>query len=135
MTSFGWLVEPAAFPWVALVIGLCIGSFLNVVIHRLPKMLEREWREECAALAGQEPPKAERYNLVVPRSACPSCGHKITALENVPLLSWAFLRGKCSACRAPISAKYPLVELIAGVGAAYSAWAFDATLAAAGAAI
>ena len=109
-------------PWLAFAFGLCIGSFLNVVIHRLPKMLEREWRAECAELAradgaapaGQELPKEEPYNLVVPRSACPSCGHKITALENVPLVSWAFLRGKCSSCKAKISAKYPLVELLAG---------------------
>jgi leader peptidase (prepilin peptidase)/N-methyltransferase len=130
----GWLFQPAVLPWLALVFGLCIGSFLNVVIHRLPKMLEREWRAECASLNGQEAPKEEPYNLVVPRSACPSCGHKITALENVPLVSWALLRGKCSSCKAGISAKYPLVELLAGIGAAYSAWAFGPTLAALGAA-
>src|SRR6185436_6847343 len=138
----GWLLQPAVLPWLALVFGLCIGSFLNVVIHRLPKMLEREWRAECAELAradgaaraGQEAPKEEPYNLVVPRSACPSCGHKIGALENVPLLSWAFLRGKCAGCKAKISAKYPLVELLAGIGAAYSAWAFGPTLTALGAA-
>jgi len=144
MTVAGWISQPAVLPWVALALGLCIGSFLNVVIHRLPKMLEREWQAECAELArgadgaapaGQELPKAETYNLFVPRSRCPSCGHGITALENVPLVSWAVLRGKCSSCKAPISAKYPVVELLAGVGAAYSAWRFGATLAALGAAL
>src|SRR5882724_9136800 len=108
MSSLGWLAQPAVLPWFALFLGLCVGSFLNVVIHRLPKMLEREWRAECAALNGQEPPNAEPYNLFVPRSACPSCGHRIGALENVPLVSWLALRGKCSSCKARISAKYPL---------------------------
>src|SRR5882672_7612076 len=131
----GWLAQPAVLPWLAFGFGLCIGSFLNVVIHRLPKMLEREWRAECASLNGQELPAQEPYNLVVPRSACPSCGHKISALENVPLLSWAVLRGKCSSCKAGISAKYPAVELLAGIGAAYSAWAFGPTLAALGSAV
>jgi len=131
----GWLAQPAVLPWLALVLGLCIGSFLNVVIHRLPKMLEREWQAQCAELAGQQVPKAETYNLYVPRSRCPSCDHKITALENVPVVSWVVLRGKCSNCKAKISAKYPVVELLAGVGAAYSAWRFGPTLAALGAAL
>src|SRR5260221_78187 len=121
MSPLGWLAQPSVLPWVVLLFGLCVGSFLNVVIHRLPKMLEREWRAECASLAGQEIPKAEPYNLFVPRSRCPSCGHKITALENVPLVSWAVLRGKCSGCKAPISAKYPAVEVLAVVAAASSA--------------
>src|SRR5215208_1212245 len=115
MSELGWLVQPAVLPWVALAFGLCIGSFLNVVIHRLPKMLEREWRAECAALAGQDIPQEPALNLVVPRSRCPSCGHQIGALENVPLVSWALLRGKCSSCKAKISAKYPLIELLAGM--------------------
>lgn len=135
MSSLGWLAQPAAFPWVALVFGLCIGSFLNVVIHRLPRMMEREWRAQCAELAGQEPPVQERYSLVVPRSACPSCGHRISAWENIPLLSWLALRGRCSACRAPISFQYPFVELLAGVGAAYAAWRFGPTLTAVAAAV
>jgi len=135
MSSLGWLAQPGVLPWVVLLFGLCAGSFLNVVIHRLPRMLEREWRAECAALNGQEPPKAEPYNLFVPRSACPSCGHRIGALENVPLVSWLALRGKCSSCKARISAKYPLVELLAGIGAAYSAWRFGPTLATLGAAL
>jgi leader peptidase (prepilin peptidase)/N-methyltransferase len=135
MSSLGWLAQPGVLPWVVLLFGLCAGSFLNVVIHRLPKMLEREWRAVCAALAGQEPPQAEPYNLFVPRSACPSCGHKITALENVPLVSWLVLRGKCSSCKAKIGLKYPLVELLAGIGAGYAAWRFGPTLATLGAAL
>src|SRR5260221_8324540 len=107
MGSLGWLAQPGVLPWVALLFGLCVGSFLNVVIHRLPKMLEREWRAECAALSGQEAPKQEPFDLVVPRSRCPSCGHKITALENVPVLSYLFLRGKCAGCKTKISFKYP----------------------------
>jgi leader peptidase (prepilin peptidase)/N-methyltransferase len=133
--SAGWLAQPAVFPVLALLFGLCIGSFLNVVIHRLPKMMEREWRAECAALAGQPVPQEPPLNLVTPRSRCPNCGHGITFLQNVPLLSWMFLKGKCSACGARIGLKYPLVELLAGVGAAYSAWRFGASLAALGAAL
>lgn len=135
MSAFGWLAQPAVFPWVALALGLCVGSFLNVVIYRLPRMMEREWRAQCAELAGDKPPSQERYNLVVPRSACPACGHRIRPWENVPLVSWLALRGKCAACRAPISGQYPLVELLAGAGAAYAAWRFGPTLAAAGAAL
>ena len=135
MGALGWLAQPGILPWVVLLFGLCIGSFLNVVIHRLPKMLEREWRAECASLAGQEVPAAEPYNLFVPRSRCPSCGHQISALENVPLISWAVLRGKCSSCKARISIKYPIVELLAGIAAAYSAWRFGPSLAALGAAV
>ena len=105
-------------------------------------MMEREWQAECAELArasgaapaGIEPPQ-EPFNLVVPRSRCPSCGRGITALENVPLLSYAFLRGKCAGCKSSISLKYPLVEALAGVGAAYAAWRFGFTLAALGAAL
>jgi leader peptidase (prepilin peptidase)/N-methyltransferase len=134
MTLSGWLFQPAVFPWVALAFGLCIGSFLNVVIHRLPKMMEREWRIECAELAGQPLPPQEPYNLVVPRSRCPACGKGIGALENIPVLSFVFLKGRCSNCKAGISFKYPLVELLAGLGAAYSAWHFGPTLAALGAA-
>ena len=70
ITDLGWLTQPAVFPWVALAFGLCAGSFLNVVIHRLPVMMERAWRADCAEIAGQEPPKEGRYNLIVPRSAC-----------------------------------------------------------------
>jgi leader peptidase (prepilin peptidase) / N-methyltransferase len=140
MTDLGWLVQPAVLPWVSLAAGLCIGSFLNVVIHRLPRMMERAWREECAELARAESGATasplstqEPYNLVLPRSRCPSCGNGITALQNIPVLSYLALRGKCAACKAPISLKYPLVELLAGIAAAYAAWRFGATLAALGA--
>ncbi|HYR33808.1 MAG TPA: A24 family peptidase [Burkholderiales bacterium] len=135
MASVGWLAQPAVLPWLALVFGLCIGSFLNVVIHRLPKMMEREWRAECAALTGQSAPQEPPLGLVTPRSRCPSCGHGITALENVPLVSWLVLRAKCAKCGARISARYPLVELLAGIGGAYSAWRFGPTMAALGAAL
>jgi leader peptidase (prepilin peptidase)/N-methyltransferase len=139
MPSLGWLAQPAALPWVALVFGLCVGSFLNVVIHRLPRMMEREWQTQCAELAGtalpEEGPENSPYNLVRPRSACPACGHRIRAWENIPLLSWLFLRGRCSACGTRISARYPLVELLAGLGAAYAAARFGPTLAALAAAL
>jgi leader peptidase (prepilin peptidase) / N-methyltransferase len=133
MSSAGWLAEPAVVAVLALLFGLCIGSFLNVVIHRLPKMMEREWRAECAALAGQAAPAEPPLNLVAPRSRCPSCGHAISALENIPLVSWLALRAKCSSCGVPISARYPLVELLAGLGAALSFWRFGASLPALGA--
>ena len=133
--TFGWLAQPGVLPWVALAFGLCVGSFLNVVIHRLPKMLERGWREECAELAGQPLAPQPAYSLVAPRSACPACGHKIRAWENVPIASWLLLGGKCSACRSKISFKYPLVEALAGLGAAYATWRFGATSTALGAAL
>jgi leader peptidase (prepilin peptidase)/N-methyltransferase len=117
--------EPAAFVALAGILGLLIGSFLNVVIHRLPKMLEAEWRADCAALDAAAPAAAPaRYNLVVPRSACPACGAPITALQNVPVVSWLALRGRCAACAAPISARYPLVELASGALSAAVAWRF-----------
>src|SRR6185436_2807604 len=124
MTVAGWLAQPAALVALALFVGLCVGSFLNVVIYRLPKMMERGWRAECAELAGQPAPAEPPLNLAAPRSHCPSCGHGITWYENIPLFSWAFLRGKCAKCSTRISARYPLVELIAGIGAAYCAWRF-----------
>jgi leader peptidase (prepilin peptidase)/N-methyltransferase len=135
MMDLGWLVKPAVFPWASLLAGLCAGSFLNVVIHRLPRMMERAWREECAELAGQALPVQEPYNLVVPRSRCPSCGKGISAFQNIPLLSFVFLKGRCSNCKAWIGLKYPLVELLAGIAAAYSAWRFGPSLAALGAAL
>jgi len=112
---------------IAAVVGLFIGSFLNVVIHRVPKMLERGWAEQCAELRGEPAPEAPRYNLAVPRSQCPECGHKITALENVPVASWLALGGKCAACGKAISARYPFVELLGGALAAAAIWRFGAT--------
>ena len=127
------LSNPAIFALCAALLGLCVGSFLNVVIHRLPKMMEKQWRRECAELSGQEEPPAERYNLILPRSACPSCGHKISALENVPVISYAVLRGKCSGCGTHISIRYPLVEALTAALSAYVAWHFGFGIAAAGA--
>jgi len=129
------LTDPVYLSAVAVLFGLCIGSFLNVVIHRLPKMMERQWRAECAELndtAVPLPPQ-EKYNLVIPRSACPSCGRKIKAVENIPLLSYLLLGGKCSGCKAPISMRYPVVEALCGALSGYAAWRFGATLAGAGA--
>ncbi|MFN5994203.1 MAG: prepilin peptidase [Betaproteobacteria bacterium] len=122
-------------------LGLLVGSFLNVVIHRLPKMMEADWKQQCmeylhpeevekAERAGAEPPPKgnpkynPKYNLVTPRSSCPSCGHEITAIENIPLLSYALLGGKCSACNVKISARYPAVELLTGVLTGLLAWKF-----------
>ncbi|WDF90084.1 prepilin peptidase [Aeromonas hydrophila] len=107
--SLPWLYFSLVF-----LFSLMIGSFLNVVIHRLPIMLEREWQTEYLGYFNPEtqPQQEERYNLMVPRSACPHCGHAITAMENIPLLSWLWLKGRCRECQAPISARYPLVELL-----------------------
>lgn len=123
---------PALFTGVIFVLGLLVGSFLNVVIHRLPKMMEREWQSDCASLtltveasgdgsAASTPP---RYNLVTPRSACPGCGAPITAVQNIPVISWLVLGGRCAGCRAPISARYPIIELATGVLSALVAWRF-----------
>jgi len=139
MAAISGLAQPQVFPWVAAVLGLCIGSFLNVVIHRLPKMMEREWRAQCAELAAPTEAthspveESASYNLVVPRSRCPSCGHAITALENIPIVSWLVLRGKCSACSTPISVRYPAVEIAAGLTAGYAAWRYGFSLAGLGA--
>ncbi|MGB5081506.1 MAG: A24 family peptidase [Burkholderiales bacterium] len=129
--------DPAVFPWLCLALGLVTGSFLNVVIHRLPKMMERDWREQCAEITGSgesggsaEGAKPEPYNLFVPRSRCPACGHAITAAENIPIVSWVMLRGRCSACKAPISPRYPLVELLGGGAAAWAALHFGVGIAA-----
>src|SRR6185436_780535 len=119
---------PALFVAAVTTISLGIGSFLNVVIHRLPKMLERQWRAELADLNGQElPDNAPTYNLAVPRSQCPACGHPIGALENVPLLSYLMLRGKCSACGVRISPRYPLIEALTAAVTGYIAWRFGFT--------
>ena len=114
--------EPALFTGLVFLFSLLVGSFLNVVIHRLPKMMEAEWNAQCAELRGETLPDAPRYNLWLPCSACIKCGHQITALENIPLLSWLWLRGRCSACSAPISARYPLVELLTALLSAAAAW-------------
>ncbi|MGX4641668.1 prepilin peptidase [Massilia sp. SYSU DXS3249] len=109
---------------VAGLFGLLIGSFLNVVIHRIPKMMQRESDNYVAHESGKELPHTDRYNLMVPRSACPCCGHQITAMENIPVISWLALRGKCRNCKAPISARYPAVELLTGLLSALLVWTF-----------
>ncbi len=122
--------SPAFFIASCLVVGLVIGSFLNVVIYRLPIMLDRAWREQCEALAREDAaPGApttgavrERFNLLVPRSACPACKAPVTALQNIPIVSYLVLGGRCAACGARISARYPLVEALTGVLSALVAW-------------
>jgi leader peptidase (prepilin peptidase)/N-methyltransferase len=122
--------SPALFAGSIFLLGLIIGSFLNVVIYRLPIMLELEWRSQATEVlaAGAEPPAsavtAEPFTLSTPRSACPNCKAPITALQNVPVISWLVLRGRCASCKAKISARYPLVELTTGVLSAWVAWHF-----------
>ena len=108
----------------AALLGLLIGSFLNVVIYRIPKMMQRESDNYVASESGKELPHTDRFNLMVPRSACPHCGHQITAIENIPVISWLALRGKCRACKAPISPRYPAIELLTGVLSALMVWTF-----------
>jgi len=117
-------ISPAWLSACAGLLGLAVGSFLNVVIHRLPRMMEAEWRDECASLEGREPPPREKFNLITPRSRCPACGAPVTAARNIPVVSWIALRGRCAACRAPISARYPAVELLTGALSALLAWRF-----------
>ena len=133
MTLLQTFAHPIVFALVCGLVGLAVGSFLNVVAHRLPKMMEREWQLQCAELQGAATPEAEKFNLAVPRSRCPSCGHQITALENIPVVSWLALRGRCSACKSRISPRYPIVELLSGLAAAYCAWHFGPGLPAFGA--
>jgi leader peptidase (prepilin peptidase)/N-methyltransferase len=104
--------------------GLLIGSFLNVVIYRVPKMMQRESDNYVASESGLPLPHADQFNLMLPRSCCPQCGHQITALENIPLLSYLVLRAKCSACKAPIPIRYPVVELITGALFTLLVWHF-----------
>ena len=122
-----------------LFVGLCVGSFLNVVIHRLPIMLTRAWRREAAAELGApdagDDPAAEPFNLAVPRSHCPACGGPVKALDNIPIISWIRLRGRCPGCAAPISLRYPLVELLGALAALAAALAFGLTWTALAAAV
>ncbi len=127
MIGGNWLLAAAG------VVGLVVGSFLNVVIYRLPIMLERHWQREVAAARGETPAQAATYNLVVPGSACPACGRKILPLENIPVLSWLALGGRCPGCKVPISVRYPLVEVLGGGLAVLLALQFGATPACAGA--
>ena len=120
--------SPAIFVAIAFAFALLIGSFLNVVIYRLPIMMEREWRAQCAELAETPAPDLPegRFNLVVPLSRCPSCGARITAWQNIPVISYLVLGGRCGACKAAISARYPIVEFVTALLVAVVAWRFGA---------
>ena len=108
-------------------LGLLIGSFLNVVIYRLPKMMEQQWASECAELSAKPAVPTEKISLTAPRSRCSNCGHMIAWYENVPVVSYLFLRGKCSACKTPFGVRYPAVELTSGLLFAYCAWTWGYT--------
>jgi leader peptidase (prepilin peptidase)/N-methyltransferase len=116
--------SPALFISVSIVLGLLIGSFLNVVIYRVPVMMEQALRYECALLVDPEAPEPPTFNLVTPRSRCPACQAPVTALQNIPVVSWLALGRKCAGCKAPISARYPSVELATGVLTGFIAWHF-----------
>jgi leader peptidase (prepilin peptidase) / N-methyltransferase len=147
--------SPVALTTVAVLLGLMVGSFLNVVIHRMPIMLGREWRSQAldvleewsqredAPESLRKPAEslvevrklaaaAPRYNIIVPRSACPKCGHAISAIENIPVVSWFWLRGRCKGCSTRIRARYPLIEALTGIISGYVAWHFGFTWAAFG---
>ena len=119
---------PILFAGLVFVFSLMVGSFLNVVIHRLPRMMEAEWQVQCAGLRGEAPPETAGYSLWGPRSACPQCGHQISAIENIPVLSWLWLKGRCSACRTAISPRYPVVELLTALLSTAAAWKWGVSL-------
>ncbi len=119
--------SPTGFVVAGVMLGLIVGSFLNVVIHRLPVIMERDWRAQCTEfldLPAHAPADEAPFNLIVPRSRCPSCGHGITALENVPVISYIALRGRCSQCATAIGLRYPLVEVLSGILTGVVAWHF-----------
>ena len=119
--------EPTFFITFSVILGLMVGSFLNVVIHRLPKMMEQEWHANCLELQGKEVPEQAKYTIVTPRSACPQCGHQITALENIPIVSYLMLGGKCKGCKTKISMRYPLIEALTGALIGLVAYKFGYT--------
>jgi leader peptidase (prepilin peptidase)/N-methyltransferase len=125
--------DPVAFAALAGLLGLMVGSFLNVVIHRLPRMMERDWQAQCAELRGEPAPAAEPLSLARPRSRCPQCGHPVGAWENIPILSYVMLRGHCRGCGKAIGLRYPLVEALTGVLSGLVAWHFGPSWQAAGA--
>jgi leader peptidase (prepilin peptidase)/N-methyltransferase len=125
--NLSFATEHATSPWLIAAVGLSgllVGSFLNTVIHRVPRMLERAWRAECAALEGRQAADLPNYNLAVPRSHCPHCNAPIRVQHLVPLFSWLWLKGGCSDCGAPISARYPAIEVLTAVLFAVCAWRF-----------
>jgi leader peptidase (prepilin peptidase)/N-methyltransferase len=125
MLLLEFLASPLALLPCALLLGVIVGSFLNVLIHRLPIMLDRDWTTQSRAMLGLPPePKGPVYNLLLPHSECPRCTHKIRAWENIPVVSYLMLRGKCAECRAKISLRYPLVELATGILSAFVVYHF-----------
>jgi leader peptidase (prepilin peptidase)/N-methyltransferase len=119
-----YIHDPIAISALVGLLGLFVGSFLNVVIHRLPKMMERDWEAQAAELRGESPPAHPPLSLATPRSRCPHCGHLITALENVPIVSYLFLGGRCRHCSASIGRRYPAVELLTALLSGYAGWHF-----------
>ncbi|HVC50358.1 MAG TPA: A24 family peptidase [Burkholderiales bacterium] len=112
------------FPVLALIFGLIVGSFLNVVIHRLPIMLERQWRNDCLSLEGQQPEILPSYNLLTPGSNCPNCSRRIRPLENIPVISFIIMGGRCAGCKKNIRLRYPVIELVTGILSFFIAWYF-----------
>lgn len=125
--------SPPVFISVVFLLGLLVGSFLNVVIHRLPLMMKAEWQQQCHEYIGSAAPDTPPVTLSKPRSRCPHCGHLISALENIPLISYLFLKGRCSDCHAPISLRYPAIELLTAILSAIVAWHFGFSWASLGA--
>lgn len=119
---------PHFFISLCAIVGLIVGSFLNVVIYRLPKMMEQAWRRQCAELNGERIDVATEFNVARPRSMCPNCGHQIKILENIPILSYLFLQGRCSHCHTRIPLRYPIVEAFAGIISSFIAWHFGVSL-------
>lgn len=116
--------SPVFFVSCTTILGLMIGSFLNVVIYRLPEMMKRNWLQQCAELQGETAQALPEFNLLTPRSTCMHCGHKITVWENIPIISYLFLRGRCSQCHARISLRYPMVEAVTAISSGFVAWHF-----------
>ena len=121
--------SPALLVGTVFLLGLLVGSFLNVVIYREPIRLQNEWRDEAQRLLDQTPATRARFNLVVPRSACPACKAPIRPLQNIPVLSWLLLGRRCASCKTPISVRYPLIELGTGLLSAIVAWRYGFTFA------
>jgi leader peptidase (prepilin peptidase)/N-methyltransferase len=121
--------NPNLFILATVLLGLIVGSFLNVVIYRLPRMLEKAWRQECEAFLELKPSEQEQpaFNLLIPRSRCPHCAHVIAAHENIPIISYLWLRGRCARCKAPISPRYPVIEALTALVSALVAWKFGPT--------
>lgn len=125
--------SPPVFISVIFLLGLLVGSFLNVVIHRLPLMMKTEWQQQCHDYIGSAAPETTPVTLSKPRSRCPLCGHEIRALENIPVVSYLFLKGRCRACQTPISLRYPAIEILTAAMSAVVAWHFGVSWASIGA--